>query len=184
MATLHTDVLVIGGGSTGVGVARDAAMRGFSTVLVDRGDLATGTTGRFHGLLPSEGLRREPRMNPLISRAFTVPDASVDSWRTVWACARSAQAYGSRILLYHEVLDLTVEGGAVRGALVKDRRGGEDVRIDADFVVNASGAWAGRIAAMAGCDATVLPGKGIMIARPQRLVNTVVNGCESADDAH
>ncbi|HEX9410754.1 MAG TPA: FAD-dependent oxidoreductase, partial [Actinomycetota bacterium] len=55
MATFSTDVLVIGGGSTGVGVARDAAMRGFSTVLVDRGDLATGTTGRFHGLLHSGG---------------------------------------------------------------------------------------------------------------------------------
>ena len=121
-------------------------------------------------------------MNPLISRAFTVPDASVDSWKTVWACARSAQAYGSRILPYHEVLDLTVEGGAVRGALVKDRRGGEDVRIDADFVVNASGAWAGRIAAMAGCDVTVLPGKGIMIAMNHRLVNTVVNRCEMPAD--
>jgi glycerol-3-phosphate dehydrogenase len=75
-----------------------------------------------------------------------------------------------------------VEGGAVRGALVKDRRGGEDVRIDADFVVNASGAWAGRIAAMAGCEVTVLPGKGIMIAMNHRLVNTVVNRCEMPAD--
>src|SRR4030095_11412478 len=48
-------VLVTGGVSTGAGVVRDAAMRGFSTVLVDRGDLATGTTGRFHGLLHSGG---------------------------------------------------------------------------------------------------------------------------------
>src|SRR6266540_2725391 len=79
-------------------------------------------------------------------------------------------------------MDLTVEGGAVRGALVKDRRGGEDVRIDADYVVNASGAWAGRIAAMAGCDVTVLPGKGIMIAMNHRLVNTVVNRCEMPAD--
>src|SRR5438876_10532000 len=55
MGGLSTDVLVIGGGSTGAGVARDAAMRGFSTILVDRGDLATGTTGRFHGLLHSGG---------------------------------------------------------------------------------------------------------------------------------
>src|SRR5581483_11752074 len=54
-ARLRTEVLVIGGGSTGLGVVRDAAMRGFSTVLVDRGDLATGTTGRFHGLLHSGG---------------------------------------------------------------------------------------------------------------------------------
>ena len=51
----EADVLVIGGGATGAGVARDAAMRGFSTILVDRNDLAMGTTGRFHGLLHSGG---------------------------------------------------------------------------------------------------------------------------------
>jgi len=52
---LTADVVVIGGGSTGAGVVRDAAMRGFSAVLVDRSDLAQGTTGRFHGLLHSGG---------------------------------------------------------------------------------------------------------------------------------
>ncbi|HEX3294253.1 MAG TPA: FAD-dependent oxidoreductase, partial [Solirubrobacterales bacterium] len=55
MPALETEVLVIGGGSTGAGVVRDAAMRGFSAILVERGDLATGTTGRFHGLLHSGG---------------------------------------------------------------------------------------------------------------------------------
>ena len=55
MAHLEAEVLVVGGGSTGVGVARDAAMRGLSTILVERRDLADGTTGRFHGLLHSGG---------------------------------------------------------------------------------------------------------------------------------
>ncbi len=55
MKRLDTDVVVIGGGSTGLGVARDAAMRGFRTILVERDDLAVGTTGRFHGLLHSGG---------------------------------------------------------------------------------------------------------------------------------
>ena len=34
MSSYEAEVLVIGGGSTGTGVARDAAMRGFRTVLV------------------------------------------------------------------------------------------------------------------------------------------------------
>src|SRR6476660_5769622 len=55
MPTLTTDVLVIGGGATGSGVAWDAALRGFDVVLVDRADLAEGTSGRFHGLLHSGG---------------------------------------------------------------------------------------------------------------------------------
>ena len=48
-------MLVIGGGATGAGVAWDAALRGFEVVLVDRADLAEGTSGRFHGLLHSGG---------------------------------------------------------------------------------------------------------------------------------
>ena len=55
MTTLTTDVLVIGGGATGAGVAWDAALRGYDVVLVDRADLAEGTSGRFHGLLHSGG---------------------------------------------------------------------------------------------------------------------------------
>jgi len=53
MVTLTTDVLVIGGGATGTGVAWDASLRGLDVVLVERRDLAEGTSGRFHGLLHS-----------------------------------------------------------------------------------------------------------------------------------
>src|ERR1700750_10078 len=55
MASLKTDVLVIGGGATGAAVAWDCALRGFDTILAERRDLAEGTSGRFHGLLHSGG---------------------------------------------------------------------------------------------------------------------------------
>lgn len=55
MRQFETEVLVIGGGATGCGVARDAAMRGFRTLLIEKGDLSYGTTGRYHGLLHSGG---------------------------------------------------------------------------------------------------------------------------------
>ena len=51
--THQTDVLVVGGGATGVGVARDLAVRGVDVTLVDRGGLGSGTSGRSHGLLHS-----------------------------------------------------------------------------------------------------------------------------------
>jgi glycerol-3-phosphate dehydrogenase len=250
VTTLRTDVLVIGGGATGAGVLRDAAMRGFDAVLVERGDLATGTTGRFHGLLHSgaryvvkdpkaavecihenrvlrqiaadciedtgglfvttpldepeyadefvagcracdvpveeisvaEALYREPRLNPAISRAFVVPDAVVDACKTVWTTVRSAEAYGARVLPYHEVVAVRREGDVVTGATVVDHRSGDEVAIDAGMVVNAGGAWAGEIAAMAGCHVGVIPGKGIMIAMNHRLVHTVINRCTMPAD--
>ncbi|NNM96673.1 MAG: anaerobic glycerol-3-phosphate dehydrogenase subunit A [Candidatus Dormibacteraeota bacterium] len=250
MTQLETEVLVIGGGSTGAGVAWDSALRGLHVTLVDRGDLATGTTGRFHGLLHSGGryvvkdpssarecarenlilrrvasdciedtgglflttplddpdyadrflggcreadipveeipvqaaLRQEPRLNPKISRAFTVPDASVDAWKTVWACVRGATALGARVLTYHSVVRLVVEGGAVRGAVLLDHQTGAEVTIHAQCTVNASGAWSGHVAQLAGCEVGVVPGKGIMVAMNHRIVNTVVNRCTMPGD--
>lgn len=251
MATLTTDLLVIGGGATGAGVAWDAALRGLDVVLVDRGDLAEGTSGRFHGLLHSGGryavkdpraaeeciaenriLRRvaadcientggvfvttpwddpayadrfargceatgvdceeievaealaaEPRLQPRIARAFRVPDAAIDVWKTVWALARGAQEHGARILPYHAVVAVHRDGDAVTGARVHDARTDADVDVEARVTVNAAGAWAGQIAALAGIEGVrVLPGRGIMIAVAHRLVDTVVNRCQMPTD--
>jgi glycerol-3-phosphate dehydrogenase len=251
MRTLSTDVLVIGGGGTGAGVAWDAALRGLDVILVDRFDLAEGTSGRFHGLLHSGGryvvkdpnaaveciaenrilrrvaadaiedtggffvttpfddpeyadrfvkgcadtgvdceeipvsvaLREEPLLHPGISRAFRVPDANIDIWKTVWALGHGAQHHGARILPYHEVTAIRRDGDTVTGAQLHDARSGSDLSIEARVTVNASGAWAGQIAEMAGIEGVrVFPGKGIMIAMNHRLVNTVVNRCEMPGD--
>ena len=45
------DLLIIGGGITGVGIARDAAMRGIRTALVEKGDLGIGTSSRSSRLI-------------------------------------------------------------------------------------------------------------------------------------
>ena len=249
--SLQGDLLVIGGGATGAGVAWDAALRGFDVILVDRGDLGEGTSGRFHGLLHSggryvvkdrlaaeecvaenailrrvipdciedtgglfvttpdddpgyaeeflagcracdlpveeievaEALRNEPRLNPAILRAFSVPDGSIDSWKAVWSLARGASAHGARILPYHRVIDLHRTNGSVTGARVRSERTGEDLDIEAGFTINAAGAWAAQIAHMAGIEGVgVIPGKGIMIAMNHRLVNTVINRCTMPAD--
>src|SRR5438309_9968939 len=38
------DLVIIGAGINGAGVARDAAMRGLKVLLLDKGDIASGTT--------------------------------------------------------------------------------------------------------------------------------------------
>lgn len=53
MTTQSVEVLVIGGGATGLGVAFDASLRGFQVTVVEQGDLGQGTSGRYHGLLHS-----------------------------------------------------------------------------------------------------------------------------------
>lgn len=45
------DILIVGGGITGAGIARDAAMRGYSVALVDKGDFASGTSSKSSKLV-------------------------------------------------------------------------------------------------------------------------------------
>ena len=47
------DVIIVGGGITGAGTARDCALRGLKVLLLERSDLAAGASGRNHGLLHS-----------------------------------------------------------------------------------------------------------------------------------
>src|ERR671926_1880404 len=70
------DVVVIGGGATGAGVALDAATRGLKVALIDKEDFASGTSSRssklIHGglrylehfelALVREGLRERARL--------------------------------------------------------------------------------------------------------------------------
>ncbi len=51
LADEHFDVLVVGGGITGVGVALDAATRGLRTALVERDDFASGTSSKSSKLV-------------------------------------------------------------------------------------------------------------------------------------
>jgi glycerol-3-phosphate dehydrogenase len=219
------DVLVIGGGITGAGVALDAASRGLSVALLERRDLAFGTS-RWSSKLVHGGLRyiaqgdlalawesaRErailmgvtaphlvralPILLPLhagVSRrvgtgalaGMRIANAlralsrtsrhalprprrigALEAWRHVpalrqddlrgallgWdgqleddarlvvAVARTAAAYGARIVTYAAVTD--VERGEV-GA--RDERTGEAFTVRARHVINATGAWAGSL---------------------------------------
>ncbi len=129
-----------------------------------------------------EALRREPLLNPRIKRAFAVRDGAADSFLATHANVEDARRYGAQVLTYHRVIGLERVGDRIIGAVCEDLRSGETVRIHASFIINATGAWAGKIAAMAGMQINVVPGKGTMIAMNHRIVNTVVNRCKMPAD--
>jgi len=244
---IDTDVLVVGGGATGAGVARDLALRGIDVTLVERDGLTSGTSGRSHGLLhsgaryaeadrvgaeecitenrilkeiagacirdtgglfvqlaeddpdyfeakraacedigiPVETLdadaarERVPDLASDVERAFEVPDAVIYPSRLVAANAADARDHGAAIHPHTPVEDVLVEDGQVTGVQVG---GAIDDAIEADYVVNATGAWAGEFAAMAGLDVEMQPTRGVMVSVEYDDLGPVLNRCRDPDD--
>jgi glycerol-3-phosphate dehydrogenase len=246
--------VVIGGGATGVGIARDLAMRGVDTTLVEKGNLTNGTSGRMSGLLHSGGryavtdqesardciqenrvlreiaphciemtgglfvqlegdddeyfqqklegchecdipaeelskaetLELEPYLSSDVKRSIKVPDGAIDPFRTVVATAVSVENHGGRVETHAEVIGLLTEGDRVTGVKVRHKTGrgtrvhgedGEIEEIEADYVVNATGAWADQLVDMIGVDISMTPAKGVSVLTNVRHVDMVMNRC-------
>ncbi|MDX1621853.1 MAG: FAD-dependent oxidoreductase, partial [Nitriliruptorales bacterium] len=139
MAGTPLDVLVVGGGITGAGIALDAVTRGYRTGLVERDDLASGTSSRSsklvhggirylsHGDLPmvAEGVRERDRLRRLAPHlvhpvAFAIPAPSRRRWAELklGMLLYDAFAFG-RNVSRHQGLDhgdlLRAAPGLVRG---------------------------------------------------------------------
>ncbi len=244
-------VIIIGAGFTGMATAYDLAQRGCDVVVLERGEIASGTSGRTHGLLHSGGrycvndqesaiecidenmiLRKiipyciEPNgglfialndsdvayadkfeagaqkchinieklsgkraweIEPAISEktilAYSVPDGTFDPLRLAWGFGAGAVQYGAKFHTYHQVESIDVDGQRkVSKIHVTDRKSGKSVDFEADMVINATGAWAGRIATMVGINVDVKPTPGVMVAVDQRLTQTVINRLNKPDD--
>ena len=242
--------LVIGGGSTGAAVAHDLTQRGLRVTLVERGEIASGTTGRNHGLLhsgaryavkdpesaveciaerdilahiapevlelngglfvaldeddlayrepflaacercaiptrelsPTEARELEPALSSRVLAAVEVPDGVFDPFHLCLAFLATAQHDGAVVQPYTAVEELVVRGSSVEGAVVRDRRTGECRIVEAEMVVNATGPWADRVAAMAGLDVPVVPTAGVMVAVAGRFVDRVINRLNRPSD--
>ncbi|MBI4673800.1 MAG: FAD-dependent oxidoreductase [Chloroflexi bacterium] len=243
-------VLVIGAGSTGSATAHDLALRGLRVTVVERGEIASGTTGRNHCLLHSGGrycvndkegatecieenlilrrimphalemndglfvaldeedyafkekflagceechipareisvadaLKLEPFLNPNIKAAVQVPDGVFEPWRFCTSFLATAKRNGATIHNFTEVTDLVFQGSAVAGVKVFKHRTGKTETIGADLIVNATGAWAGTVAAMAKVDVPVVPTAGVMVTLGKRFNNMVINRMHKPHD--
>jgi len=68
------------------------------------------------------------------------------------------------------------------GVKTHDRRTGKDETIGADVIINATGPWAGEIAAKAGVSVPEVPTAGVMVALDCRLNNMVLNRLNKPSD--
>jgi glycerol-3-phosphate dehydrogenase len=118
----------------------------------------------------------EPVLNRGIRAAYAVNDASLEPWELIDANIASAREHGGDAWRYRALVgvDRDTDGG-IRGVQLEDRRTGEREKVACRVLVNASGAWAGQVAALAGGVLHMSPGKGSMLIMNRRVTRAVVN---------
>jgi glycerol-3-phosphate dehydrogenase len=127
-------------------------------------------------------LGREPALNPRIRRAFRVPDGSIEPWQLIDATVADARRHGSEALAYQRVIGMELTAGRIVAVTLRDEQTGTVDRVWTKFVVSAAGAWAGKIAALAGVTVEMTPGKGTMLIYNHRMTDAVINRCHRSSD--
>ena len=137
----------------------------------------------YKQLTHQQVLLLEPYLNPEVKLAYEVPDGTFDPLRLALAFAATAKSNGAKFQLYTDVTELIIDNtGRVTGLKIWDRAKDERRELHADMVVNATGAWAGEIADMAGANVPVRPTPGVMVAYEERFVNRAINRlCKPSD---
>jgi len=251
MANLKTQVLIIGGGVTGTGVARDLSLRGVDCILAEKRDINAGASGANHGLLhsgaryvskdltaarecqeenkllkrlapqciedtgglfvavegdderyvaefpqlcnlcgipcqevdPEEAREIEPTLSKKIIGAFSVNDASIDPFRLSLENISQATDIGCRLLLHTEVLGFALGQGKILSIQLQNNLTGQKIVVEADQVINATGAWVEKICSKAGVSINILYSKGSLLITDTRLTDKVVNRLRPSADA-
>ncbi len=134
-------------------------------------------------ITPKKALQLEPNINPNLITAFLVPDGTFDPLRLALSFAATAKKNGAKFRTFTEAKSLIMNGnGVVVGVNVVDRASNKQFELRGDIVVNATGAWAGEIAEMAGADVPVKPTPGVMVAYDQRFVQRAINRLNKPGD--
>jgi glycerol-3-phosphate dehydrogenase len=248
--TMETEVLVIGGGVTGTGIARDLSLRGVQCILIDKSDLNAGASGGNHGLLHSgaryvgsdpaaavecknelEILKKnaghciddtgglfiavkgddekyiadfpgmceksgvyckkidmalaremEPALSDDMIAAYQVNDASINPFKISIENMNDAVSRGSQYLSFCKLTGFKMINNSIEYAFIINQNNGETFQIKARTYVNASGAWAGIIAAMAGITISMVLSKGTLLVTSKRMTKRVINRLRKATD--
>ena len=247
---METQVLIVGGGAIGTGLARDLALRGVQCILAEKGDINSGASGGNHGLLHSggryvstdpavarecreegeilkklaphciedtgglfvaiegdedryvadfphlcercgipvnaldvsEALELEPALSQKTIAAYLVEDASIDPFKLSLENISQAQQLGTKLLGHTKVVGFKKNGNRIQVALLQDMKAGEEIIVEPEEVINACGAWAGEVAALAGVSIDILFSKGSLLVTDRRVTDRIVNRLRSPAD--
>lgn len=135
------------------------------------------------GLDPATARIVEPALSENLVAAFAVQDGAVDPFMLSLDNIAEALAHGSSVRRNLAAVSMEMSGGRINRVRCLDATTGEEVLIEAELVINASGAWAGLIAALAGAHINILYSMGSLIITQDRIATQVINRLRPPSDA-
>jgi glycerol-3-phosphate dehydrogenase len=240
---METEVLIIGAGVTGVGLARDLALRNVRCIVVEAKDINAGASGANNGLLHSgaryvsndpvsaqecrdesrllkvlaphcientgglfvavagddesyiaefprlcarngipvrelqrqEALDLEPALADTLIAVYLVEDAAINPFRLSLENIAQAEAHGARLMTRTEVVRFERNGSRIQAVHLQQNQGGKEIVVEVQQVVNATGPWAGTVAALAGLSVPIIYSKGTLLVTQTRVTTSVIN---------
>lgn len=125
----------------------------------------------------------EKELNRKIKAAVLVPDGTIDPWRLAISFAAGAlKTQNATIKTYHEVISINKRLNNIESVTIINHITNKKETIKADILINATGAWCGKIAKLADIDLPVSPSPGTMLAAKNRISNMVVSRLHKAGD--
>ncbi len=132
-----------------------------------------------------EALEQEPALAKNLIAAYKVPDASIDPFMLTLeniASALEHKSSNAQYLRHHKVIEFVKNNGRIVATKVLNTLTGDVKEILAQQIINASGAWASQVAALAGCEVGMTLSKGTLIITQSRITTSVINRLRAPGD--
>ncbi|MFU8769078.1 MAG: anaerobic glycerol-3-phosphate dehydrogenase subunit A [Desulfotignum sp.] len=247
---MEVQVLIVGGGATGTGIARDLALRGVTSLVVEKSDINAGASGGNHGLLhsgaryvfndahsakecrseseilkrvaghciddcggffvgvrgdnekymadfpglcrknsifsreisPAEAREMEPALSRDIITVHRVNDAAIDPFMLSLENIADAKRMGSRLSCHTRLIRFERHGRQIIRAWLEDTRTRKAFCVEPSQVINATGAWAGQVASLAGVSIPMVYSMGTLLVTQTRMARRVINRLRPPSD--
>lgn len=151
--------------------------------IADFASLCSKSSIPCRGLELSTARTLEPALSQNMIAAFAVQDGAVDPFMLSLDNIGQALSLGASMRRNIAATSMDVEHGRIVRVRCRDISTQENLQIEADLVINASGAWAGGVASMAGAHLNILYSAGTLVVTQDRIATRVVNRLRKPSDA-
>ncbi len=124
---------------------------------------------------PDDAIEMEPALSKKVIAAYFVQDAAIDPFKLSLENIEEARKLDCTLLRHTRVEDFIIDHNCIRAVRLRNTLTVDLSVIEAEQVINTSGAWAKEIAALAGISFDLTYSKGSLLVTHSRIAERVVN---------